>query len=637
MKNYSYITLLSDDSYIFGIILLQESLKRVNTQYPLEIIVTPNVSKPVLNILDQLKLKYRIVEAITNDKFLEHNVRVNVDFARTWSLTLTKYEIFRMTDFDKIVFVDADMYVLKNLDHLFDLPHRTAAVDGEYFNLWPDKPFFNAGLMIIEPNEDEYNQLIDYTNNYAVNTFDSKKSLADQELLNEFWSDWAEKEDLHLSKYYNIFAPYTQEEQVDDVKENGYCVHFIGRKPWRAFSKDPRETYSEKLYDETHNLIQELVNKLDWDRAKQEIKLAVYAICKDEKKNIRKYVECFNKADYLCILDTGSTDGTWEYLQNIKSKYPNLIIDQKIIDPWRYDTARNLSLELVPKDTTMYFMVDIDEIIKEKDWVATIKNAWNPLFLRCAYTYNRQVDPVSNAVIQQFVEYRIHNNSWHYKGIVHEQLCNVAGSRQFYADECIQAPIVVWHYPTNPNREVYIELCERGVAEEPLNWLMHLQLAAEYEVHKKYDKAIVEYRKIIAEQTTLSPPEVGRCYASLGRALVLTDQIDEGINVLEKGTKVVPSYGDCYFFAAEAYYNKKEFQKTFDLCNDGLTNCKINYWCTIVSCDSYFPFLLMGLAKFYLKDPMSALGYVTYARTKNNNEEVNNVFNQIIQQIDNRR
>jgi len=37
----------------------------------------------------------------------------------------------------------------------------------------------------------------------------------------------------------------------------------------------------------------------------------------------------------------------------------------------------------------MYFMVDLDEIIKEDGWVDSIKNAWNPLFLRGSYTYNR--------------------------------------------------------------------------------------------------------------------------------------------------------------------------------------------------------------------------------------------------------
>jgi hypothetical protein len=52
MKNYSYVTMLSDDSYIFGIILLQKSLKDVDTQYPLEVLVTSNVSKTILKILE---------------------------------------------------------------------------------------------------------------------------------------------------------------------------------------------------------------------------------------------------------------------------------------------------------------------------------------------------------------------------------------------------------------------------------------------------------------------------------------------------------------------------------------------------------------------------------------------------------
>ena len=43
--------------------------------------------------------------------------------------------------------------------------------------------------------------------------------------------------------------------------------------------------------------------------------------------NIERYVANFSKGDYLCILDTGSTDGTWEYLQEAQKTYPNLIID----------------------------------------------------------------------------------------------------------------------------------------------------------------------------------------------------------------------------------------------------------------------------------------------------------------------
>ena len=44
-------------------------------------------------------------------------------------------------------------------------------------------------------------------------------------------------------------------------------------------------------------------------------------------------------------------------------------------------------------------MMDLDEIIKEDNWVQIIKTNWNPLFSRGCYVYNRQVDKVSGAVI----------------------------------------------------------------------------------------------------------------------------------------------------------------------------------------------------------------------------------------------
>ena len=633
MNNYSYITMLSDDSYIFGIILLQKSLKDVDSKYPLEVLVTSNVSKPILHILRQLNIKHRIIDPIRVDRFIEYNSKINAVFAKNWYLTLSKLEIFKLVEYNKIVFLDTDIMLLKNIDHLFECEHMTAALDGEYFNIWPNNPHFNAGCLVIEPNKEEYDKIIDFTMKFDTSKAQQNGCIADQEILNEYFSDWVEKENLHLNKYYNIFAPYVEEEYLEDVRENAYFIHFIGRKPWRAFNKPSHETYSEFFYQESHKIIQEVVNGLDWNAAKKKIKVAIYGICKDEMPNVEKYVKCFKKADYLCILDTGSTDGTWEYLQTARKRYPNLIVDQKIIDPWRYDKARNLSLELVPKDTTIYFMMDLDEIIKEDDWVQKIKDAWDPLFSRGVYTYNRQVDKVTDAVVQQFEEYRIHSNIWHYKGIVHEQLCDMTGSRAFFADECIRVPIIVWHYPTNPNREAYIELCERGVDEEPWNWLMHLQLAAEYEVHLKYDKAIGEYRKILAEQNGLSIPEIGRCYASLGRALSLVDKEDEGLDVLRKGMKEVPDYGDCYFFAAEIYYRKGKFKESVEVCENGLKNCTTSYWCTIVNRNSYFPYYLLGLGNYYLNNKVLALGYLAIAKEKNNNEETNSVFNLILNEI----
>ncbi len=84
MNKYSYITLLSDDSYIYGVILLSESLKGVKSKYSLEVMVTPNVSKTILNILDQLKLKYTIIDTIGREDFNKQFAEVNSPFIKVW-------------------------------------------------------------------------------------------------------------------------------------------------------------------------------------------------------------------------------------------------------------------------------------------------------------------------------------------------------------------------------------------------------------------------------------------------------------------------------------------------------------------------------------------------------------------------
>lgn len=638
MNNYSYITLLSDDSYIYGIILLHETLKSTNAKYPLTVLVTSNVSKPILCLLDQLNLKYKIISPIYNVKILEFNQKINPALAKTWSYCLSKFEIFNMTEYDKVLFLDADIMILKNLDHIFQYPHMTSALDGEYFNIWPDNPHFNSGILLIEPNKDEYQKLLTFATSEAIDNWHRDECFADQEILNMYYSDWINKPELHLNKYYDIFAPYIQEEQISDIDENCYFIHYVGRKPWRAFMKLSSETYTEKYYTQAHTIIQECVNQLDWNIVKQNIKLAIYSICKNEIESVEKFLKCFTKADYVCILDTGSTDGTWEYLQSVQYEYPNLIIDQKIINPWRFDTARNISLTLVPKDTTMYFMMDLDEIIKEDDWVEKVKNSWDPLFSRGQYLYNRFVDPTTDTPTHYFTEGRIHNNTWHYHGIVHEQLCNICGERLFFQDECIQVPITVWHYPTKNNKSFYIKLCQDALKEEPDNELMRLQLAIEYEVNQYFDEAIKEYTHLInLPESNLNLIELGRCYASLGRILKIQGKVDDSLTILQKGYNQIPNCSDNYFIAAEILYEQGKFQESYELCQSGLDNGVDNQWCSIIDKNGYYPYLLMGLCQINLNNEILGLGYITIAKEKNNSKENKELFHTILNKIMKRR
>ena len=97
------------------------------------------------------------------------------------------------------------------------------------------------------------------------------------------------------------------------------------------------------------------------DLVMKKFKTAAYTILKNEKKFIEKWMYYTQPYDYRVLLDTGSTDGSWELLQEYAKKDPNLIIEQKIFTPWRFDVARRHNLAMVPEEVTWCLSPDLDE------------------------------------------------------------------------------------------------------------------------------------------------------------------------------------------------------------------------------------------------------------------------------------
>ena len=50
------------------------------------------------------------------------------------------------------------------------------------------------------------------------------------------------------------------------------------------------------------------------------MKLVVYAICKNEIKFVDRWMESMSEADQVYVLDTGSTDGTPQRLEELGAK-----------------------------------------------------------------------------------------------------------------------------------------------------------------------------------------------------------------------------------------------------------------------------------------------------------------------------
>ena len=73
------------------------------------------------------------------------------------------------------------------------------------------------------------------------------------------------------------------------------------------------------------------------------MKIAVYTICKNESKFVDSFMNCLkNEADAVYVTDTGSTDDTVE-----KLRAHGAIVNQVVINPWRFDDPRNISFNIV--------------------------------------------------------------------------------------------------------------------------------------------------------------------------------------------------------------------------------------------------------------------------------------------------
>ena len=92
-------------------------------------------------------------------------------------------------------------------------------------------------------------------------------------------------------------------------------------------------------------------------RKGEEMKVCVYAISKNEEKFVHRWVESMKEADEIYVLDTGSTDSTVALLEEA-----GVHVTVEEFNPWRFDVARNRSLELVPDDCDICVCTDLDEV-----------------------------------------------------------------------------------------------------------------------------------------------------------------------------------------------------------------------------------------------------------------------------------
>lgn len=223
--NIAYITLITNENYLNGALTLAQSVKNTKTEIPFFVLIPENISESVIKRLDSNKVKYI--------KFSDPQTE-QVDTDHYWKDTMTKLRLFDLTEFDKIVFLDADAIVFKNIDFLFEKPHMSAVAAGK--ELHPDWVHLNSGLMVIEPDSEHYNAMVSLIEEAHEECIKAGRPFGDQDVISKFYSDWHKNESLHLHSAFNVLLGYAgilKKAKVIDDFSDIYFYHFTGKqKPW---------------------------------------------------------------------------------------------------------------------------------------------------------------------------------------------------------------------------------------------------------------------------------------------------------------------------------------------------------------------------------------------------------------------
>lgn len=221
------------------------------------------------------------------------------------------------------------------------------------------------------------------------------------------------------------------------------------------------------------------------------------------------------EADEVIVLDTGSTDKTVELL---KEEGATVYIEE--IKPWRFDIARNKSLDLVPKDADICVCVDLDEVM-DAGWREEVEKLWDENTNRLAYNYNWSFDEYGNPAVNFYIE-KIHDRNnyvWHHP--VHEVLKYIGEGMEH---KKTTDSFTVNHYPDNSKpRSQYLSLLELAVLEDPSDDRNMHYLGREYMYNRNYIKAIETFHKHLELPKAVWKPEraasmrfMARCYRDLG-------------------------------------------------------------------------------------------------------------------------
>lgn len=303
----------------------------------------------------------------------------------------------------------------------------------------------------------------------------------------------------------------------------------------------------------------------------KDVRIGVYAMCADEPEEfIDNWLESMKGADKIWVLVTKANNPNTDYLaqkMELPEFYGKLIVKEKDIKPWRFDTARNESLKMVDSEAIdALICTDIDEILIKDFWndyrkVVFEHPNFNRILYRYAWNHNDQGEPD-----RVFWYDKTHQpTTYHWEYPVHETLiknvdAQCEGEYRLSADK-----IYLHHYPdTTKSRGSYLGLLELRAQENPDDLYGLYYLGREYTFVNQYANCITIMTQLYLRLRERGTDDMAMkpCICNvIALAYVKLGLLDIAETWFSRGIQDDPQIRDNYINLAQLYAHNNEPDK----------------------------------------------------------------------------
>uniref|UniRef100_A0A7N0ZZD0 Hexosyltransferase n=1 Tax=Kalanchoe fedtschenkoi TaxID=63787 RepID=A0A7N0ZZD0_KALFE len=230
----AYATILhSAHVYVCGAIAAAQSIRMSGSTRDLVILVDDSISDHHKEGLEAAGWKIHTIQRIRNPK-------AEKDAYNEWNYS--KFRLWQLTEYDKIIFIDADMLILRNIDFLFEMPEISATGN--------NGTLFNSGVMVIEPSNTTFQLLMDHI--YDIESYNG----GDQGYLNEIFTWWH-----RIPKHMNFLKHFWE---GDEEEKKEFASDVAHETWWRVHDAMPQNLQQFCLLRSKQKAA------LEWDRRQAE-------------------------------------------------------------------------------------------------------------------------------------------------------------------------------------------------------------------------------------------------------------------------------------------------------------------------------------------------------------------------------